>query len=119
MSSGVVVESTSQPCPPEVGQHPRGEGGDQAGQAGTALSPARPASAVQPRAARAAARARAMEDVLAEQVVEGVEQAVAGESPTRLHHPLGHQGLMEGRPAGLAQQRPVEIDEDSPGHDLA
>ena len=49
--------------------------------------------------------------VLAEPVVEGVEEAVAGHRALG-HHALGHQGGVEDRPAGPTQQRAVEIDED-------
>ena len=53
--------------------------------------------------------------VLAQPVVEGVEQAVAGYAPPAGDHPLAGQRPVEHRAAGPAQQRPVEIDEDG-GH---
>ena len=94
---------------------PGANGATSAARSGMARSPARTtASCLQPRAARAAARARRHgQDVLAEPVVEGVEEAVAGKPVRPLPTtPSATSAPWRAWPAGPTQQRPVEIDED-------
>ena len=67
----------------------------------------------QPRATRAAARTSPMEkQVLAEAVVDGVEDLVAGERAPLGQHALLHEGTVEDLAGGPAQQGSVEVDED-------
>ena len=60
------------------------------------------------------------EQVLPEAVVDGVQELVAGQGSAGGQDPLRHQGLVEHLARGVAQQGPVEVDEDGAlGHGLS
>ena len=99
---------------PERGQALRGKGGDELAQGGHRPSPGRLDLVLTPAPGHPRRRPHQAhgEQVLAQTVVEGVEQLVAGQGAPRGQHALFDQGLVEDLPRRVAQQGAVEIDED-------
>ena len=107
-------EHQAVPLGPEGGQALGREGGDQLAQGGHG-PPARRLHLVLAPAPRHPGRRPDEahgEEVLAQAVVDGVEELVARQRAPLGQHTLLHQGPVEHLARGVAQQRPVEIDED-------
>ena len=114
MSAGVVVESTSRwPSARKAARRCGANGatmslrrnGPPAGRLDLVLAPAPGHPGRRPDQAHG-------EEVLAQAVVDGVEELVARERAPLGQHALLHQGPVEDLARGLAQQGAVEVDED-------
>ena len=115
MSAGVVVERTSLwPSARKALEVLGGEGGDQLAQTGHGPAPGRPHLVLAPAPGHGGGRPHQAhgEQVLAQAVVDGVEEPVAGQGTAFGQHPFLDHGPIQDLSRGLAEQRAVEVDED-------